>query len=118
MSAMSLASSLSSAFLLMLERLTPKERGHDTGGKVGAAVHLLDGKSDVLEFAQRFLHRVWSRYRWTITNLNGARGMLLEHDGKITAAVSVGYDDSAKAAHIFIMQNPDKLARLARTTIR
>jgi RNA polymerase sigma factor (sigma-70 family) len=197
--AMSLASSLSTAFLLMLERLSPKERAayllhdvfelpypriaetlalpeatcrklvsraranvgearvradpppvarqeallaafqvaidtgdatelatmlsedveirHDTGGKVGAAVHVLQGRANVVDFIRTFLHRVWSRYQWTATGLNGSRGVLLAKDGKIVTAVSIGFGADGKATHIYILRNPEKLARLAGPAI-
>jgi RNA polymerase sigma-70 factor (ECF subfamily) len=90
---------------------------HDSGGKVGAAVHVLNGKDDVLEFVERFLHRVWKRYRWRVADLNGGRGVILEKDGEITAAVSFAYDASARVTNIYIMRNPDKLARLSKNAL-
>lgn len=198
-STMSLASSLSTAFLLMLERLTPKERAayllheifevsyqetartlglqesacrklvsraranigqstirhitpvdaqekllaafqaavtsgdteklavlfsddieirHDSGGKVGAAIHVLRGKAEVLDFVQQFLHRAWKPYRWIVSDLNGGRGVILQKNDLATAAVSFAYDEAARATNIFIMRNPDKLSRLSEDAIR
>lgn len=85
---------------------------HDSGGKVKAAIHILRGKSDVLAFVSDFLHRAWRRYRWIAADLNGARGVILEKDGAISAAVSFAYDEPGRATNIYIMRNPDKLARL------
>jgi RNA polymerase sigma-70 factor (ECF subfamily) len=197
--AMPLASSLSTAFLLMLERLSPKERGayllhdvfelsypsiaetlglneaacrklvsrarlsigqanarveppplarqeellaafrgaietgdavafaamlsddiqiqHDSGGKVRAAIHLLQGKQGVVDFVQSFLHRVWKKYKWTVVDLNGARGVLLENGGAIVTAVAIGFDDNGVATNIYILRNPDKLASLSTTDV-
>jgi RNA polymerase sigma factor (sigma-70 family) len=91
---------------------------HDSGGKVGAAVHVLRGKADVLNFVHEFLHRVWKPYRWVVTDLNGGRGVLLQKNGSTTAAVSFAYDEAARAINIFIMRNPDKLSRLSESEIR
>lgn len=86
---------------------------HDTGGKVGAAVHMLQGRADVLDFVLTFLRKVWSRYRWTVAELNGAKALTLVKDGATVAAVSFGFEDSGKARHIFIQRNPGKLAGLS-----
>ena len=91
---------------------------HDSGGKVGAAVHVLRGKTDVLDFVRQFLHRAWKPYRWIVTDLNGGRGVILQKNGSTTAAVSFAYDEAARATNIFIMRNPDKLSRLSESEIR
>jgi RNA polymerase sigma factor (sigma-70 family) len=85
---------------------------HDSGGKVSAAIHVLEGKARVRAFIEQFLHRVWKRYRWVVTDLNGARGVLLEKDAAVVTAIAIGFDDRAQAAHIYILRNPDKLASL------
>jgi RNA polymerase sigma-70 factor (ECF subfamily) len=87
---------------------------HDSGGKVPAAVHVLQGKAKVVRFVQRFLRRMWQPYRWTVTDLNGARGVLLEKENVVVTAITISYDQDALASTIFILRNPDKLASLAR----
>jgi len=90
---------------------------HDSGGKVSAAIHVLQGKQGVVEFVQTFLHRVWNKYRWTVVDLNGTRGVLLDKDGVIVTAVAIGFDEQGVAAGIYILRNPDKLANLSMDTI-
>jgi RNA polymerase sigma factor (sigma-70 family) len=90
---------------------------HDSGGKVPAAIHVLQGKQGVLDFVRKFLHRVWRKYKWTVVDLNGARAVLLDNDGVIVTAVAIGFDGSGIATSIYILRNPDKLASLGMTAI-
>lgn len=90
---------------------------HDSGGKVSAAIHVLQGKQGVVAFVQNFLHRMWSKYRWTVVDLNGARAILLENGGVIVTAVAIGFDESGIATNIYILRNPDKLASLSMGSI-
>jgi RNA polymerase sigma-70 factor (ECF subfamily) len=91
---------------------------HDSGGKVGAAIHLLQGRAQVLDFVQGFLHRAWKRYEWTVTRLNGSRGVLLAKDGRIVTAVSIAFGVDDRATHLYILRNPEKLASLAGPALR
>jgi hypothetical protein len=86
-----LASSVTTAFLLLLERLTPKER------------------------AAFVLQPNWSPHVLVDAQLNAAPGLELIDSGRITAAVSFAYDDAGRVVDIFIMRNPDKLARIGAT---
>jgi RNA polymerase sigma-70 factor (ECF subfamily) len=86
---------------------------HDSGGKVPAALHVLRGKAPVVEFLEKVLQRAWKKYRWVVTDLNGSRGVVLEKDGVIVTAISIGFDEDELAAHIYILRNPDKLASLS-----
>lgn len=88
------------------------ELSQDTGGKVPARVHTLRGRAPVLEFIGSFLHQVWQPYRWTIADLNGGRGALLSRNGRAEAALSFAYDEEGQVRGIYIVRNPDKLARL------
>ena len=68
----------------------------------------------MLDFIARALRQYWRPYRWVIADLNGGRGILLQHDGVTIGAVSFAYDDAGRATGIYIMRNPDKLAGLDR----
>lgn len=190
--AMSLASSLSTAFLLLLERLTPKERAAyllreifevpypeiaatldirestcrklvsraranidrakvrhvtpverqeqllaafeaavadgrpdrlaallsddielraDSGGKVPAILRVLRGKAEVLDFLAR-ARAWWASCDWTLAGLNGGRAFVLRENGAATTALCFAYDEVGAVTNIYIMRNPDKLARL------
>jgi RNA polymerase sigma factor (sigma-70 family) len=90
---------------------------HDSGGKVSAAIHILQGKQGVLAFVQDFLHRVWRKYKWTVVELNGARAVILENGGVIVTAVAFGFDENGFATNIYILRNPDKLASLSMASV-
>ena len=47
-----------------------------------------------------------------VSTINGGRGLIVEHDGERTATVSFAYDEAGRVTNIYIMRNPDKLARL------
>jgi hypothetical protein len=90
---------------------------HDSGGKVSAAIHVLQGKQGVVAFVQNFLHRVWRKYKWSVVDLNGARAVLLDNGGVIVTAVAIGFGDNSLATNIYILRNPDKLASLSMASI-
>ncbi|SFL09508.1 RNA polymerase sigma factor SigJ [Lysobacter sp. cf310] len=84
----------------------------DSGGKVPTRLDVLHGREQVLDFVLGSLRQYWGEYRWIVSDLNGARGVILEHDGHIAASLSFAYDQDGRATHIYIMRNPDKLAAL------
>lgn len=88
------------------------ELAADGGGKVVAVREVLHGAADVLGFLGGVLQPVWRHYRWQRVELNGEQGLVLRQDGRVVAAVSFAYDDAGRATGIYIMRNPDKLARL------
>lgn len=88
----------------------------DGGGKVAAASGVIEGES-VLAFLTERLSEWWAAYEWSITELNGARGLILKQEGKIVATVSFAFDRSDRVTDIFIVRNPDKLAGLSDTSI-
>ncbi|MEH6414669.1 RNA polymerase sigma factor SigJ [Pseudomonas sp. CGJS7] len=90
----------------------------DGGGKATAAAQALHGRDAVLGFIESVLHPACREDRWTFVDLNGSRGVILEREGRIEAALSFGYDEAGQLHDIFIMRNPDKLARLEAVRIR
>ncbi|WP_378946097.1 hypothetical protein [Mesorhizobium sp. ANAO-SY3R2] len=87
----------------------------DGGGKVAAIGQPVSGKADVLAFVTESLGRWWDTYEWRTAVINGTHGALLFEGGQIAAAVSFSCDDEDRATGIYIMRNPDKLARLVDT---
>ena len=83
----------------------------DGGGKVSALLEVLHGKDDVLAFIQR-LHGYWSNLEWRDVNINGTRGALILENGAVYAVVSFAFDNSNRLSGIYVVRNPDKLARL------
>ena len=90
----------------------------DSGGKVSAIGRILRGKDEVLEFITQSLRRYWHTSQRLPTDINGGRGLIVEQGGERSAAVSFGYDEAGNVTRIYIMRNPDKLARLGQTQIR
>lgn len=88
------------------------ELSADGGGKVSALAHVLHGESDVLSFISKDLHQYWVGYEWDLTGINGSDGIVLRKDGHAMVAVTFSYDADGLASGIYIVRNPDKLARL------
>lgn len=92
--------------------------GSDGGGKVAAAARILQGKAEVMGFFDQVLLRFWSQYRLTAADINGGRGFIVHKDHHVEATVAFAYDEAGQVGGIYIMRNPDKLARLDATRIR
>jgi RNA polymerase sigma factor (sigma-70 family) len=88
----------------------------DSGGKVPATARTLQGKAEILEFLKS-AQRWWYSYRWVEMDLNGGRGVVLIGDGEPITAMSFAYDEEGRATNIYVMRNPDKLARLNSAAI-
>ena len=88
----------------------------DGGGKVATTADVLEGQA-VLAFLTERLSQWWAAYEWSFADLNGARGLVLKQAGDVVATVSFGFDRSGRVTDIFIMRNPDKLARLGDASI-
>ena len=92
------------------------ELSADSGGKVAAIGRTLHGKAEILEFLES-AKRWWYSYRWVEMDLNGGRGLVLIGDGEPITAMSFAYDEEGRATNIYVMRNPDKLARLNNAAI-
>ena len=90
----------------------------DGGGRVPALLDILQGKDAVAGFLSGSLRRYWEGFQWRPADINGAGGFVLEQDGRTVAAVSFAYDPAGLATDIYIMRNPDKLARLGAIAVR
>jgi RNA polymerase sigma-70 factor (ECF subfamily) len=89
----------------------------DSGGKVPAVPVYPHGRDKVLAFIAGPLHKWWGDHEWTAADINGARGAILKKDGATLASVSFGFDEAGNATDIYVMRNPDKLARLGAAAI-
>ncbi|MFQ3786300.1 RNA polymerase sigma factor SigJ [Halomonas sp. A29] len=84
----------------------------DGGGKVPTLLEPLHGLEEVLTFLVSRLRGYWSDYQWREADINGGPGFVMHREGSVVATVTFGYDRSGQASDIFIVRNPDKLARL------
>ena len=84
----------------------------DGGGKVPAVTEILEGQA-VLTFLTERVHEWWPAFEWNVTELNGARGLVLKQGSEVVATVTFAFDRSDRVSDIFVMRNPDKLAGLS-----
>lgn len=84
----------------------------DGGGKVSAARRVMHGPEEVLRFIQAGLHAWWAGSRLEEATINGRRGLIQYEDDVVTAAVTFAWDEDGRLTDMFIMRNPDKLARI------
>jgi RNA polymerase sigma-70 factor, ECF subfamily len=115
-----MAESLTQAFLLLLERLTPDERAafllrtvfDYEYAEIGDAV----GKSEV---AARFLAGVFSKKRrdceMHATTVNGEPGVVFTSGGAVVQVVALRIEGGVRA--VYMTNNPDKLARWAAAEV-
>jgi hypothetical protein len=88
----------------------------DSGGKATAIGRILQGKADILKFVG-MAQKWWATFRWVETDLNGGRGVVLFNEGQPVAAMSFAYDEAGLVHDIYVMRNPDKLARLTESAV-
>lgn len=85
----------------------------DGGGKVTAAREVVVGNDKVLKFITAGLHVWWAGLTLERAVLNGNLGLILrDGDGRVSASASFAYDEDGCLDGIYIMRNPDKLARI------
>ncbi|WP_287882915.1 RNA polymerase sigma factor SigJ [Paracoccus sp. (in: a-proteobacteria)] len=84
----------------------------DGGGKAPTLLMPLFGKTDVLNFLGEALHGYWQGYRWQPADINSNRGALVFDGANIAASVSLACDARGSLKGVYIVRNPDKLARL------
>ena len=89
------------------------ELSADGGGKVQTLRETLHGKEEVLAFIGTSLREYWRDYQWRMADLNGSRGVVLYKDGEVAATLSFAWNEESRACAVYIVRNPDKLARLA-----
>ncbi|AJQ92631.1 RNA polymerase sigma factor SigJ [Gynuella sunshinyii] len=83
----------------------------DGGGKVLAALRVLSGRQRVLEFFGAIQRQGWwQQLQWQYVPINGAKGILMKHQGNIINTVTFGVNEQGQINRIFIVRNPDKLS--------
>ena len=89
----------------------------DGGGKAPAILEVLQGKAEVMAFVMGVLRQFWTALDWIPTDINGGRGAILREGAATIATLSFAYDEAGRASDVYIMRNPDKLARLGAEAI-
>jgi hypothetical protein len=89
----------------------------DGGGKVPTIGRVLHGKPEVLEFIAQTAGPYWITCEWIGADINGGRGVILRREGATVASLSLAFDADGRATDIYVMRNPDKLARLTEAAL-
>lgn len=89
----------------------------DGGGKAPALRRVLNGKAEVLDFLTERVSRFWAGQAWSAAQLNGGLGWRIAKDGATATAITFAFDASGCVTEIFLVRNPDKLARLDRAAV-
>jgi RNA polymerase sigma factor (sigma-70 family) len=84
----------------------------DGGGRVSAARRVMRGPGEVLRYIQAGLHAWWASRQLEEVPINSNRGFLLRDGDAIVSTVAFAYDEDGLLTDVFIMRNPDKLARI------
>lgn len=87
----------------------------DSGGKTRAAYQVLEG-ADAFNVLSR-AHVWWQGCHWEIIDMNGGRGAILRKDNQPGLTISLVCNETGQLSDIFIVLNPDKLARLECVSI-
>jgi hypothetical protein len=72
----------------------------------------------VLDFIAQTAGPYWGTCEWIGADINGGRGVILRREGATVATLSFAYDDEGRVVDIYVMRNPDKLARLGEAAVR
>ncbi len=86
----------------------------DSGGKVVGIRKTLEGAEAVLDFVEKVLSPVWRTGEISVEDVNSGPSLVVRQGDDVFAVVTFAYTADSKASRIFIMRNPDKLARLDR----
>lgn len=89
----------------------------DGGGKVTATRRVMRGPGEVLRFIEAGLHVWWPPEALVEVPLNGEPGFVVRDGDGIVATVSFAWNEAGQLQDVFIMRNPDKLARVGGPAI-
>lgn len=89
----------------------------DGGGKVPSIDRPLHGADPVLGFVGRALSRFWRGSDIGVVELNARLSLIVSSDGRPHAAVTFAYGADEKLSEVFIVRNPDKLARIGSAAL-
>ncbi|MEL6515180.1 MAG: RNA polymerase sigma factor SigJ [Pseudomonadota bacterium] len=87
----------------------------DSGGKVVAVRHVIEGQQHICRFISDVLSPAWNEMVLSVRTVNGLLGILVETETGSHASVSFSYDPDGRVRQVFVMRNPDKLDLLTET---
>ena len=82
----------------------------DGGGKASSFANVAGSEARAL--LNLALRDWWAGYAARPARLNGDAGAILTSGAQVVAAITVGRDGGGRVSQVFVMRNPDKLARL------
>jgi RNA polymerase sigma-70 factor (ECF subfamily) len=86
----------------------------DGGGKATAITRTLQGSEDVSKYIARILGRLWEEDQTVELEIIGLRGLVEYEGSKIVTAMTLGFSTSGLIDQVFMIRNPEKLARLEK----
>ena len=84
----------------------------DSGGKVTAITHILEGADAVCEFFTSVLSPAWEKLQFEMRTVNGGPGLLVWEGNMLHALVSFSFGADQTIRSIFILRHPEKLELL------
>ena len=89
----------------------------DGGGKTTAITRTLEGSKAVSKYVARILGRLWQDGQGQVfeMEINGMRGLVLHNGERIETALTLGFTENGFVDQLFLIRNPEKLARLEDT---
>jgi len=84
----------------------------DGGGKVTAALRVLEGSERVARLYEAISHRPLAKGRVEFANVNGELGLLIYDDGKLDSVCSF-VTDGIHIQDMYVMRNPEKFSGVA-----
>lgn len=89
----------------------------DGGGKVAAITRILEGSDVVSKYIVKILGRLWKEGEGQVVKIeiNGMRGLVLHNGTRIETALTLGFSKDGLVDQVFMIRNPEKLARLENT---
>lgn len=86
----------------------------DGGGKVAAALNVIEGAERASAFLTGVVRKGWGKdWSWRFDTINGLPGILVESPAGLVQTTAFELDDGVITA-IYIVRNPDKLRHLAQ----
>lgn len=85
----------------------------DSGGKAASSEGDLVGQQAIFEFMAAVVIPAWRNAEIIEAELNAGLGFVVKQDGQTETAVTFGFDADGRVEMIYVMRNPDKLARVS-----
>lgn len=85
----------------------------DGGGKVPARPDVLHGAATVAKFITMVGRKWWGDFEIEPASVNGVPGLVMRKNGALEQVLSISLDGKGRIAGVYVVRNPDKLARVA-----